>query len=390
VDRLSAEEGNHFSKLGAGAGQRFGTHEGEKSGITPAEKASKKEGRRQVHSANISLLDISRVHHKSIALPAEKQRAILGRHNAYRCIHGVPLLEWNDAIAANAQKWADEATATWGAGADSMQHSPDEQTEGVAGFDALGENLAWNHGVDEAGVDAWYDEIGMPGVVNGLVDHFGAWGHYTQVVWKSTTDVGCGYAGKLLVCQYGPAGNYEGEYASNLQPPTHSRSSCGLPELAATLEDYVESLKGETEVDCALACKIKDATWMNQGWGTSGSNNMLKTTCKCSGGDILIECRKDHSQQFSSCTEGAGKTKAEETYATVEDFLNAQNGGAAEDFDWQGACPVAHKGAYSGGGSSWRGTSDTGTHTFTVQCSGESVVVTCRGGQGKPLESCSI
>merc|ERR1719326_2392685 len=50
-------------------------------------------------------------------------------------------------------------------------------------------------------------------------------GHYTQVVWKTSTALGCGVQGRLLVCQYGPGGNMGGEFSSNVQPPTKSESA---------------------------------------------------------------------------------------------------------------------------------------------------------------------
>jgi hypothetical protein len=40
-------------------------------------------------------------------------------------------------------------------------------------------------------------------------------GHYTQVVWKTTTEIGCGMAtgsaNDYLVCQYSPGGNVIGQ-----------------------------------------------------------------------------------------------------------------------------------------------------------------------------------
>ena len=44
--------------------------------------------------------------------------------------------------------------------------------------------------------------------------NFQAFGHYTQIVWNSTTDLGCGIAtcsgGTVVVCEYGVAGNFLG------------------------------------------------------------------------------------------------------------------------------------------------------------------------------------
>ena len=65
----------------------------------------------------------------------------------------------------------------------------------------------------------WYDEVAMynftqPGFSS-------ATGHFTQVVWKATTQVGCGVAmsndgGVYGVCQYTPPGNYNNEFVQNV------------------------------------------------------------------------------------------------------------------------------------------------------------------------------
>lgn len=46
----------------------------------------------------------------------------------------------------------------------------------------------------------------------------GVCGHYTQIVWRSTVEVGCGFAvcpnlqyGASLVCNYAPGGNVGGQ-----------------------------------------------------------------------------------------------------------------------------------------------------------------------------------
>lgn len=49
-------------------------------------------------------------------------------------------------------------------------------------------------------------------------------GHFTQLVWKNTTAVGCGATdcddnGWLFVCEYGPAGNVIGEFGGNVGKP---------------------------------------------------------------------------------------------------------------------------------------------------------------------------
>ena len=67
----------------------------------------------------------------------------------------------------------------------------------------------------------WYDEVSEyrfnnPGFSTGT-------GHFTQIVWKDTTDVGCGItiskdAKIYAVCNYSPSGNFRNEYEENVLP----------------------------------------------------------------------------------------------------------------------------------------------------------------------------
>merc|ERR1711870_97989 len=117
-------------------------------------------------------------------------------------MHGVNALTWDDTIAAHAQQYA---TSTGG----TMRHSSYTSRQGVGGFN-VGENLA--SGVTDAGaVDMWYNEIQHTS--GGLVSEFGMnTGHYTQVVWRDTSRLGCGIQGTLLVCQYGESAAAADEY----------------------------------------------------------------------------------------------------------------------------------------------------------------------------------
>ncbi len=72
----------------------------------------------------------------------------------------------------------------------------------------------------DAGVDAWYNE-------NSVYDYNGDWqeaaGHFTQVVWKGTSEIGCGATncpgmGWYLTCEYKQAGNVISQFKDNVFP----------------------------------------------------------------------------------------------------------------------------------------------------------------------------
>eukprot|EP00927_Polykrikos_kofoidii_P082959 TRINITY_DN8386_c0_g2_i1.p1 TRINITY_DN8386_c0_g2~~TRINITY_DN8386_c0_g2_i1.p1 ORF type:complete len:2036 (-),score=349.70 TRINITY_DN8386_c0_g2_i1:314-6421(-) len=151
---------------------------------------------------------------------------ILSRHNVYRCMHDVPKLRWNTAIADNAKRWARRAS-------EHIKHSPASERGGIGGFEYIGENIVWGQNmVGALGVDQWYNEFlatanheGSSNPANeALLSNVG---HFSQIVWKDTTEMGCGSSGLLLVCHYGPGGNRMGQYMFNVLPKnTKSLEQC--------------------------------------------------------------------------------------------------------------------------------------------------------------------
>jgi uncharacterized protein YkwD len=133
---------------------------------------------------------------------------LLTLHNQYRAEVGTAPLQWDASLQASAQQWADQMLATG-----SRDHDASIQGQ-------IGENLYWDAssatGQPAAKLEAasaprsWYGEKGYLG------------GHYTQMVWKDTTNVGCGVAAKserqgdmenntqVVVCRYSPPGNTGG------------------------------------------------------------------------------------------------------------------------------------------------------------------------------------
>ena len=144
--------------------------------------------------------------------PSSTAKTLLDRHNFYRSQVGVPALKWSDRLASNAQGWANNLAAR---GGKTLQHSSGS---------GEGENL-WmgsaGYFSQQTMVDGWGGEkkYYKPGVFPD-VSTTGNWsdvGHYTQLVWRNTTEVGCAIAtaggNDILVCRYSPPGNYMGQKA---------------------------------------------------------------------------------------------------------------------------------------------------------------------------------
>jgi hypothetical protein len=139
----------------------------------------------------------------------QASQTILDETNKDRAAHCAPPLTWSDELAAVAQKWADHLRDE-GCG---FEHSSTEYGENLAG----GTTGALP---PEGVVSMWYDEKKDFNFKHG---GFGMdTGHFTQLVWVGTTQMGCGMSQcngmDLWVCNYDPAGNVDGEYRDNVKP----------------------------------------------------------------------------------------------------------------------------------------------------------------------------
>ncbi|CAI5499433.1 unnamed protein product [Closterium sp. Naga37s-1] len=142
---------------------------------------------------------------------AADYEGILEEHNKARQEVGVPDLAWDDGVAATAQEWANEL-ASIGC---PLEHG---------GAEGLGQNLYWLSPAglipqeDRGAVQSWVDEKAdwTPSPIpDGCADGKMC-GHYTQVVWRDTTHVGCASAqcpdgSGMWVCDYSPPGNFVGQ-----------------------------------------------------------------------------------------------------------------------------------------------------------------------------------
>jgi len=223
------------------------------------------------------------------------KKELLDRHNAYRCMHEAAPMTWDGTIAEVAQSWADKGK---------FEHAPDRVRTDVAGFRYLGENLAWNLKGGEA-VDRWYDEIACTspkGKVASLSQGVCRPGHYTQVVWKSTTKLGCGYANDMTVCMYGPAGNYRGKFDDQVPMPTKTAAQCGgLNKMPTGVKAYLATLPGKTRVSCNAACVTDGQGYANE-MHEGGKGRHTVWTCGCSkGSGVNMLCTPGPGQPFEGC-----------------------------------------------------------------------------------------
>ena len=144
---------------------------------------------------------------------------MVAAHNRWRKTVGAPPLTYSTELATSSQEWADHLKE---GNHCQMQHSkPDGK---------YGENLYWASAVEwsngkrevqqvsaETVVDVWAKERADYDYNSNSCAKGKMCGHYTQVVWRTTTTVGCAVAvcedsrEQVWVCRYEPPGNWVGK-----------------------------------------------------------------------------------------------------------------------------------------------------------------------------------
>jgi pathogenesis-related protein 1 len=126
---------------------------------------------------------------------------MLDAHNAVRAKLHLPPLVWSEKLAKAAQEWANmlikegtfhhPAKSPWG-----------QNLYAVSGGEYLPEQI----------VNGWASEASQYDYKNNQCT--GMCGHYTQLVWRATREVGCAVARggnrEVWVCDYSPPGNHMG------------------------------------------------------------------------------------------------------------------------------------------------------------------------------------
>ena len=132
------------------------------------------------------------------------------RHNTLRACHNAQPLMFNCDIMKISQEYA--------------ERKPEGHSSNTYNGQWMGENLFWSWNMDLTGdypVDDWYSEIKYYNFETGK-SNGGVTGHFTQLVWKNSKELGIGYycdsnKACVVVGNYFPGGNFNNDYKNQVQ-----------------------------------------------------------------------------------------------------------------------------------------------------------------------------
>ncbi|KUI74483.1 Protein PRY2 [Cytospora mali] len=175
----------------------------------------------------------STVEEASTASPTDFAGTATYHHNIHRTNNSAPSMTYGDTYASYASQVAASCNfahdLTPGGGGYGQNIAMYASTDA----DSMTEELA----IAQAITQMWYNgEIGLYpsnayGQANPDFSNFEGWGHYSQVVWVGSNQLGCAAqycpAGTMepsmgswfSVCNYYPAGNVDNEYGDNVLAP---------------------------------------------------------------------------------------------------------------------------------------------------------------------------
>jgi hypothetical protein len=148
------------------------------------------------------------------------RQTVLGAHNRARAQFGVAPMTWSEELVAGATAHAQHMARTGIYGHDQTPGRRKKQGEnlwrgprGVFSYDIM------------IGVMVEEAKLFRPGAFPNNSSN-GDWhsvAHYTQIVWPTTTEIGCALASSpttdYFVCRYAPTGNKDGVYLASGRDP---------------------------------------------------------------------------------------------------------------------------------------------------------------------------
>ena len=143
-------------------------------------------------------------------LSMQEVEQLLSLHNKARADVGVGPVTWSKKLALYAQEWANHLATT----NCKLQHRPNSGKWRREHGENLFMGTIGHYGVADA-VKSWESERRYYRGQTLTASNFYESGHYTQVVWKNTKQIGCAKAechgNVIIVCNYDPPGNILGQ-----------------------------------------------------------------------------------------------------------------------------------------------------------------------------------
>lgn len=138
-------------------------------------------------------------------LSQRERENMLSEHNKWRQQVGVSPLKWSYELEETARDWALKLSLNYNC---KMIHSNSK----------FGENIFWASKPVSVKyvVDSWAEERFNYNYSSNSCKVGKVCGHYTQIIWRETKNLGCARAfcrdgGQIWVCNYEPAGNIVGK-----------------------------------------------------------------------------------------------------------------------------------------------------------------------------------
>jgi Cysteine-rich secretory protein family len=223
--------------------------------------AQKPPPKRDAKVVTITITAPSSTPSTTYTIPSALIASSLNSTNQFRNQHAASPLTWNTTLATSASTWA--TTCQW-------KHSGGP----------TGENLALGYPDIPSAIDAWGNER-IHYDFNSPTGFSEKTGHFTQLVWKDTTSLGCAaidctgrnaLTGHILVCEYWPPGNVVGQgnafFRTNVQAQVHGearRSSesteLEAPTLAHTTTATLVPLGTGAEVVVVASTRARSSAW---------------------------------------------------------------------------------------------------------------------------------
>jgi len=238
-----------------------------------------------------------------------------GQINGFRSASKMPALTWNDKLAQAAQSWADKCE--WGHNPSSTSFGENLHTEsGLITSPGQSVGQASISEVINSGLLGWFNEYGDAyQYPDGRIveSRGGDIGHFTQMIWEETTQIGCGYTkcnnyppGHYLVCNYYPAGNFNMDIA-----PVYNIGSTGNQCSNGKRSDGLCNGSGGSGTE--LTPQTPSPTTSSSTGGGSGStgadaqqsyiqnicNNCYSSSTQCYPCITTVTCCNGQSKEFT-------------------------------------------------------------------------------------------